>query len=470
MEVALQHPSEQALAERLSAMREAHRQKPPSLAERRARLRALRRRFAASLEAMCQAVAADFGRRSRHETLLADGMTVLDELDHAIRHLPRWARAKGVFPGFKLWPASARLLPEPLGVVGILAPWNYPVNLSLIPLVAAYAAGNHVLLKPSEYAPHTAQWLAALLGELFPPEQVGVVLGDATVAKAFVRLPFDHLFFTGSTAIGREVMRAAAEHLVPVTLELGGKSPAIVAPGYPIAHAAERIAAGKCFNAGQTCIAPDYALLPEDALRPFAEAFRETVRRRYPEGAQSPDYTAIIHERQYQRLAAWLAEAEREGAEIVRCFEGDAEARIFPPTLVLKPPSSIRLSCEEIFGPILPLVPYRRYEEALRHVEERPRPLALYLFDQDRNRLATALARLPAGGVTVNDTMLHVASPKLPFGGIGPSGMGVYHGEAGFRTFSHFKPILRQPRLNALRWLVPPYRGLADRMIRLIVR
>jgi coniferyl-aldehyde dehydrogenase len=470
MSIVLAQPDAARLAERLAAMRAAHRHAPPSLHERRSRLRALRSRFAASLEAMCAAVAADFGRRSRHETLLADGMTVLDELDHALRHLPRWVRPKRVRPGLKLWPAGAKLLPEPLGVVGILSPWNYPINLALIPLIAAYAAGNHILLKPSEHAPQSAAFLGELLAEVFPPEQVGVVLGDAEVAKAFVRLPFDHLFFTGSTAVGQEVMRAAAEHLVPVTLELGGKSPAIIAPGYPLEHAVERIAAGKCFNAGQTCIAPDYVLLPEAALADFAARFAEVVRARYPEGAASADYTAIIHERQYQRLQAWVEEARAAGARILPAFDPDPERRIFPPTLVLDPPPHIRLGCAEIFGPILPLWPYRELEEALSFVERRPRPLALYVFDHDRRRLAQVLARLPAGGVTVNDTMLHVASPRLPFGGIGPSGMGAYHGETGFRTFSHLKPVLYQSRLSPIRWLVPPYRGLVDRLVRRLAR
>ncbi|MDW8480113.1 MAG: coniferyl aldehyde dehydrogenase [Xanthomonadales bacterium] len=459
-----------ALPALLARLREAHRAGPPTLRERLARLGELRARLASGLEELCAVIAADFGRRSRHETLLADGMTVLDEIDHALARLPRWTRPRRVSPGWKLWPARARLMPQPLGVVGILSPWNYPVNLSLIPVVAAWAAGNHVLLKPSERAPRTAAWLGALLARVFPPERVSVVEGDAELARAFVRLPFDHLFFTGATAIGREVMRAAAENLVPVTLELGGKSPALIAPGYPLAHAAERIAAGKCFNAGQTCIAPDYALLPEDAVEPFAEAFAAVIARRYPQGAASPDYTAIIDERHYRRLSDWLDEARSAGARVWQAFAPDAAGRIFPPTLVFDPPPGIRLSCEEIFGPILPLLPYRDLDQAIAHVLAGERPLALYAFDRDRRRLGELLARTHAGGVTVNDTMLHVASPRLPFGGIGASGMGSYHGEAGFRAFSHFKPVLAPARLHPARWLVPPYRGLAARLIRLLVR
>ncbi len=458
------------LGQTLARMRAAHAARVPDLDQRLDDLRRLREAFKARLPEFVAAMDADFGRRSRHESMLTDGMTVLREIDHTRARLRRWMRPKRGLADWLFWPATTEIRPQPLGVVGIIAPWNYPVNLALMPLVAALAAGNHVMLKPSEHTPRTSALLKEFLGTLYPETRVAVVLGDAEVAAAFSALPFDHLFFTGSTAVGRQVMAAAAKNLTPVTLELGGKSPAIIAPDYPIETAAARIAAGKWLNAGQTCIAPDYVLLPPTKIEAFVEAMRAYVRRAYPKPAESPDYTSIASERQFQRLTAWLAEARARGASVIELGDSDPARRVLAPTLVVGAPADVRLMQEEIFGPILPLVPADSVDAAIAFVNARPRPLALYYFDHDRRRIRRVLDRTIAGGVTINDTIMHIAQSELPFGGVGPSGMGAYHGHAGFIAFSKPKPVLHQARFSSLALMRPPYGRLADRLIRFLTR
>jgi coniferyl-aldehyde dehydrogenase len=458
------------LAATLARLRAAHRAHRPDLAQRLDDLARLRARFKPRLDQFAGAMSADFGRRSRHESLLTDGMTVLAEIDHVRARLRGWMKPKRRAADRLFWPARTELRYQPLGVVGIIAPWNYPVNLALKPLVAAIGAGNHVMLKPSEHTPRTAALLAELLAEVFPDTRVATVLGDGAVAAAFAALPFDHLFFTGSTAVGRLVMAAAAPNLTPVTLELGGKSPAIVAPGYPIATAAERIAAGKWLNAGQTCIAPDYVLLPPAALDPFIAAMRAQVARRYPDTAASADYTSIVNERQYRRLVAALDEARARGARVIELGRGDPAQRVLPPTLVVGGEPQLRLLQEEIFGPILPLVTVDSVDAAIDYVNDRPRPLALYHFDHDAARTERVLGSIVAGGVTVNDTVLHFAQSELPFGGVGPSGMGHYHGHAGFLALSKQLPVMYQARWSSTALLRPPYRRLADMLVRFLTR
>lgn len=454
----------------LARIRAAHAARVPDYEQRMADLGRLRDAFKARLPDFVAAMDADFGRRSRHESMLTDGMTVLNEIDHIRAKLKRWMRPKRGLADWLFWPATTEIRYQPLGVVGIISPWNYPVNLALMPLAAALAAGNHVMLKPSEHTPRTSALLKEFLASLFPETQVAVVLGDAEVAAAFSALPFDHLFFTGSTEVGRHVMAAAAKNLTPVTLELGGKSPAIIAPDYPIETAVARIAAGKWLNAGQTCIAPDYVLLPPSRIEAFVEAMRAYVRCAYPELANSPDYTSIASERQFQRLTAWLAEARARGATIIELGDSDPARRVLAPTLVVGAPADVRLMQEEIFGPILPLVPADSVDAAIAYVNASPRPLALYHFDHDRKRIRRVLERTIAGGVTINDTILHIAQSELPFGGIGPSGMGVYHGHAGFLTFSKQKPVLYQARISSLALMRPPYRKLADLLLRFLTR
>ena len=457
----------------LARLRAAQRAQLPDLRQRLDDLARLRAAFKDRLDTLVRAMQADFGQRSTHETLLSDGMTVLAEIDHLRRHLRRWMRPQRRAVGWRFWPARAELRAVPLGVVGVIAPWNYPVNLALIPLATAIAAGNHVYLKPSEHTPHTSAALRALLAEVFPPERVAVALGGAEVAAAFAGLPFDHLLFTGSTAVGRRVMAAAAPNLTPLTLELGGKSPAILDGEFPLDVAAARLASGKWLNAGQTCIAPDYVLLPRGRRDALVSALRDEVRRRYPTLDGNTDYTAVINAAQYARLTGYLDEARAAGATVVELVPAPADAaarRVLPPTVVLDPPLSLRLMQDEIFGPILPVLGVDGLDAAIGHVNAHDRPLALYLFSHDRRQQEAVLSRCVAGGVTLNDTLMHNACSNLPFGGVGPSGMGHYHGREGFLTFSKQLPVFRQSRLSSFAIFKPPYRGLVDRMLAFLLR
>ncbi len=413
------------------------------------------------------AVSADFGRRSRHETLLADVMMVQDDITHTLRHLRRWMKPKSAAVDYKAWPARAEIQQKPLGVVGILSPWNYPIQLALNPLVAAIAAGNHVMLKPSEHTPRTSALLAQMLESIFPAERVSVVLGGADVAAKFSELAFDHLFYTGSTAVGKLVMAAAAKHLTPVTLELGGKSPCVIAPDYPMAKAVARIAAMKFLNAGQTCIAPDFVLVAKGQRDTFVDAFRSTVLSAYPNIAENPDYTSIVNDRQYQRLQRYLDDARAKGGDVVQVCAGDAPdvgSRILPPTLVLNATRDMTVMQEEIFGPILPVLEYSDLNEVAELINAGERPLAYYQFDQQSSRVQAMLDKITAGGVTINDCALHITQHDLPFGGVGASGMGHYHGHAGFLTFTKQMPVFKQGFWSAFWLLKPPYKQLADRM------
>jgi len=467
------HISDSGLRALLAAQREAHAQHTPDYAQRMDDLRRLRAAFKARFDDLATAMSADFGHRSRHESQLADEMTVLHAIDHARSHLRRWMKPKRMLADWQFWPATCEIRFQPLGVVGVIAPWNYPVNLALIPLVEALAAGNHVMLKPSEHTPRTSAALAELLASVFPQERVATVLGGPEVGATFTTLPFDHLFFTGSTAVGRKVALAAAPNLTPVTLELGGKSPAIVAPDYPLATAAARIAAGKLLNAGQTCIAPDYVLLPTAAREGFVQALRSYVQQHYPALRDTPDYTSIVSERQYARLKHLVEDARAKGATVVTLPGEDAHdpaRRVFAPTLLLGVDDGMAVMQEEIFGPILPLVGYGAIEEAVAYVNRHPQPLALYHFDHDRARTERVLDQTLAGGVSVNDAVLHIVQSRLPFGGVGPSGMGHYHGHAGFLTFSKQKSVFRQARFSSLALLRPPYGAFAERMLKFLTR
>jgi len=458
------------LAATLARLRAAQRANTPSYQQRMDDLKRLRSAFKARFNDLAAAMSADFGRRSKQECALGDAVTVLQDIDHIRRHLHGWMRSKRDLADWLFWPARTEIRYQPLGVVGVISPWNYPVNLALLPLSAAIAAGNHVMLKPSEHTPRTSAELQTLLGEVFPADRVAVALGGPDVAAAFAALPFDHLFFTGSTAVGRKVMQAAAQNLTPVTLELGGKSPAILAPGYSIPTAVDRIAAGKLLNAGQTCIAPDYVLMQKESVAPFVAEMQRVVAQRYPNLATNPDYTSIVNEGQYRRLTGYLDAARAAGANVVELAQGDAANRILPPTLVIEPPENLALMQEEIFGPILPVLIVDSVDAAIDFVNARPRPLALYHFDNDSARTQRVLDRTVAGGVTVNDTVLHIAQTNLPFGGVGPSGMGHYHGHEGFLTFSKQKPVLYQARFSSMKVLRPPYGRLADFVLRFLTR
>ena len=440
---------------------------------RRAALDQLAALLRAHGDALAEAIDADFQGRSRAETRLLEIFPSLESVRHARRHFKSWMKPRKVSTSLWFRPARSRIVPQALGVVGIVVPWNYPIYLAVGPAVAALAAGNRVLVKMSETAPRTAELFARLVAERFDPAVMHVITGDADVGRAFSALPFDHLLFTGSTAVGRDVMRAAAENLTPVTLELGGKSPAIVGRDIDVRVAAQRILHGKCLNAGQTCIAPDYVLVPEERLDDFARAAKDAVAAMYPTLRDNPDYTAIVDQRHRARLRGWLDEARSRGARITP-LAGDGEdlsqGPKIAPTLVVGAPDDTRLMQEEIFGPILPLVPYRTLDEAIAHVNARPRPLALYVFDHDRGAIDAVLARTMSGGVSVNETLVHIAQEELPFGGVGPSGMGQYHGRAGFETFSKQKPVFHQSRFSGLPLFRAPYGPRFEALLKLLLR
>lgn len=442
------------------------------LPERRRRLDALEALLHDNTEALCAAVASDFGHRSPHETRLLEIFPSLEGIRHTRRHLAAWSKPRRRPVSLWFQPGRAEVRPQPLGCVGIVTPWNYPIYLAVGPLTAAFAAGNRALVKMSEFTPSTATVLAKLARRYFAADELAIVEGDMAVAEAFVRLHFDHLLFTGSTAVGRHVMRAAADNLTPVTLELGGKSPAIVAPGYPVEKAAARILAGKCLNAGQTCIAPDYVFLPAGQEQVFSDAARRIVATSYPDMVRNPDYTAVVNARHYQRLQGYLDDARGKGARLLPLADGSGGEvnRRLPPTLILDPDDSMRIMQDEIFGPLLPVLTYDRLDNALAYINGRDRPLALYLFDDDSRRIRHVLDHTVAGGVTINDTILHIAQENLPFGGIGPSGMGHYHGHEGFLTFSKLKPVFHQSRINAICLFNPPYGKLFERLIKVLLR
>lgn len=455
----------EALEPLLAAQRAAYRANPmPSAEQRRAWLKALRELILGEKQALIEAVSRDFSNRAAEETLLAEIMPSLHGIDYASKRLGRWMKPSRRSVGLAFQPAAAKVVYQPLGVVGVIVPWNYPLYLAFGPLIGALAAGNRVMIKMSESTPATSQLVKELLARIFPEDMVAVVLGEAEVGQAFSRLPFDHLLFTGATSIGKHVMRAAAENLVPVTLELGGKSPAIVSADVPLADAAERIAFGKTMNAGQTCVAPDYVLVPQDRLEGFVAAYRTAVQRFYPKLENNPDYTAIINERQLGRLKGYIADAEAKGAQLVPLFPGD-QGRRLAHSLVLNVSDEMKLMQEEIFGPLLPIVPYQRLDEAFAYINDRPRPLALYYFGYDKGEQQRVLHETHSGGVCLNDTLLHVAQDDMPFGGVGPSGMGHYHGHEGFLTFSKAKGVLIKQRFNAARLIYPPYGTAIQKLI-----
>ena len=446
----------------------------PSLAVRRDRLARLAAMGEKHADAITAAISADFGHRSAHETQMSELVLVGGSIRHAQRHLRAWMKPRRITTALHYLPASNRLLRQPLGVVGIVSPWNYPYLLALSPAVAALAAGNRVMIKPSELVPRFSELLQQMVAEFFALEEIAVVTGDAQTGKAFSELPFDHLFFTGSTAVGRLVAQAAAKNLTPVTLELGGKSPTILDPSSDVAQAAPRVAFGKLLNAGQTCIAPDYAFVPRDRVDAFVEHLHRAVAKMYPRLAANPDYSSIVSERHYARLQGLIEDASAKGARIVTINPAGedfaASARKLAPTLVLGATPEMKVMQEEIFGPILPLLAYDRIEEAIAYINRHERPLALYWFGNDDANRDRVLAQTISGGVTLNDCIWHIAQEDQPFGGVGASGSGSYHGEWGFRTFSKEKPVFAQPRFNGMFLMYPPFGKTFERVLALLKR
>ena len=442
-------------------MREAQLADPmPGLETRRDRLQRLLKGLEEHEEAFTQAISADFGQRSAFETANYDITVTLADIKYQIRNLARWMRIRKRSVPLHLMPGRARIVPQPLGVVGVISPWNFPVFLSLSPVAGAIAAGNRVMLKPSEWTPKTSALLAELASEAFEPDEFAVFEGGIETGRAFAELPFDHLLFTGSTRVAKEVSNSAAKNLTPLTLELGGKSPALVCPGANLKRAAERIVFGKLANAGQICIAPDYVFVERAKFHDFIELLQIYSKKAYPRLNNNPDYTSIISADHFSRLNRMIEEAREDGAEIIRINPDgetlESSARKIPPTLILRPNPTLSVMQEEIFGPILPVLSYEKIEEAIEFIQHRARPLALYLFTEKARERERILRETVSGGVAVNEVLFHCVCETLPFGGVGASGMGSYHGQAGFDTFSHLKPVFIQPRFNFNFFLVPP--------------
>ena len=473
MDQSLQSPGLRALENAFHRQFELSRSEAaPKLEVRLDRLQRLRAVITDNEARFEQAISADFGHRCAIETAIAESMMVLGEIKHAARHLKKWMAPQRIATALQFAPAKNRLIPQPLGVVGIIAPWNYPLQLTLAPAVAALAAGNRVMIKPSELVPRFSALLAEVIGQKFDAGEMIVTGIEDEIAKAFASLPFDHLMFTGSTRIGRLVAEAAGRNLTPVTLELGGKSPAIIDRSADLDEAAERIAYGKLLNAGQTCIAPDYALVPETSVQDFADRLQRHMRRMFGADPANKDYTSIVSDRHYARLEALVADAAAKGAKIMQAAKPDDPAwktiRKFPPTVIVDVTPEMAVMKEEIFGPLLPVIGYRNAAEPIAYINRRDRPLALYWFGKDDAARDEVLARTVSGGVTVNDCLFHFAQVHQPMGGVGASGSGAYHGEWGFRTLTKLKPVFYRSAFNRLADLYPPYGAKIARLQKLM--
>jgi len=422
---------------------------------------------------LASAISADFNGRAYEETLALEIFGLLDEIRYTRKHLRRWMKPRSVGTNWQFRPSRSRILYQPLGVVGIMGAFNYPVHLTLSPLVGALAAGNHVIAKPSELAPRSGELLREIIAGLFAEDYVTIVTGDGEVSRAFGRLPFNHLLFTGSSRVGRQIMRQAADHLTPVTLELGGKSPALIARDYPLERAVPDICYAKLLNAGQTCVAPDYVLVHEDRYDDFMRLTKATIAGFYPSLVANPDYTRLITAREHARLSDWVEEARSRGAKVdainPKAEVCDANNRVFAPTLVSDCPEDAQLMRNEIFGPVLPVLRYRDLDEALARIKRGSRPLALYYFDNDRSRVDHVLDSTISGGVTINGCVYHVGQHSLPFGGVGDSGMGHYHGFDGFETFSKKRPVFHVSRLMNTALLRPPFGTAVQWMIGILL-
>ena len=462
MDQPLKSPALRALEDCFARMFELSRNRPaPTLAERLDRLARLQAAVSDNESRFEQAISADFGHRSATETAIAETLLVLGEIKHATRHLKKWMAPQRVSTALQFLPAKNRLIPQPLGVVGIIAPWNYPLQLTLAPAVGALAAGNRIMIKPSELVPRFSALLRDVIAAKFDPGEMVVTGIEDEIAKTFATLPFDHLIFTGSTRVGRLVAEAAGRNLTPVTLELGGKSPVIIDVSADLDAAAARVAYGKLLNAGQTCIAPDYVLLPEAMVRDFAGQLESHMRRMYGTDPDNADYTSIVSDRHYARLEALVADAAAKGARIVQPARPDDPAwrsrRKFPPTLVVGATPDMTIMQEEIFGPLLPIVGCKDAAASIAWINRHDRPLALYWFGKDEAARDEVLSRTVSGGVTVNDCLFHFTQINQPMGGVGASGTGAYHGEWGFRSLSKLKPVFYRSPFNRLADLYPPY-------------
>lgn len=436
------------------------RQPRRALADRRRDLEALERLVLDNEAAIADAIDADFGGRSRQETRLLEIAVTAQAARHARKALATWMKPRRVGTPATAAPGRSLIRHEPKGVVGIVSPWNYPVQLTLVPLVAALAAGCRVLIKPSELTPRTSQLMAALLADRFPADQVAVVTGGTDVAEAFCAQRFDHLFYTGSTRVGRSVAEAAARNLTPVTLELGGKSPVIVDDAVPLERVVHPLAWGRFLNAGQTCVAPDYVLATGGRAEALGQAVIRQAETFYPDLASNPEYTAIVSDRHHARLTAMIDEARHRGVQVLQAKHDPAacaQARRIAPTVLVDPPADLAVMREEIFGPLLPVLNCPSIQAACARVNAGEHPLALYVFSDNHRVVGQVLESTRSGGVTVNATMLHLANENLPFGGVGESGSGAYHGRRGFEEFSHARSVFVAGRWHSSRLIAPPY-------------
>lgn len=442
----------------------------PSYKERIAALDAMLGMIKTNHDLLVATVCADFGNRSFAETQLSELMPIVNGIKHIRAHLKGWMRPSKRKVGMAFKPATARVMYQPLGVVGVLAPWNYPLSLTLVPLIEALAAGNRVMLKPSELTPRTADLLKRLLAETFPVEQVAVVIGDAALAGRFSELPFDHMLFTGSTSVGRHVMAAAARNLTPVTLELGGKSPVVIGADFPLKKAARLVAIGKFFNAGQTCVAPDYVMVPRHLVDTFAAELLDASKQLYPTIEGNKDYTSIISPRHYDRLVKMIEQASTAGARVWQHgTAGRTDSRKIPPTILTNVSLETDVMREEIFGPLLPVIAYDNLEQAITFINARAKPLALYGFSNNGTFIDQLLEQTRSGGVTINGTMLHATQDDLPFGGVGHSGTGAYHGYEGFVRLSHARGVFKLSRFNMSDKVSAPYGTMTRLVTRLML-
>ena len=464
----------EALLRVFGKQREAYLSDPiPDLEQRKRDLLTLKRMVSENLDSIVAAIDEDYGSRSRHETLFAEIITVTDGINDTLRHLKRWMKPQRRHVDWKLYPgARNRLIPQPLGVVGLIIPWNFPVNLAFSQLTGAFAAGNRAMVKLSENSMALAAVLKELSPRYFPPEKLAWFEETGGVGIEFSKVPFDLLVFTGSGQTGRAVMASAARNLTPVVLELGGKSPAIIDPEFPLAKAVERILFVKQFNAGQICTNVDYVFVHESQRNEFIDRARDYVARHCPD-INHPDYTSIIDDRSYRRLEETLEDARGKGATVINLSgdqPGNRDQRKLPMHLVLDTTANMSIRGRETFGPILMVLTYSDPEEVIRYINGEDRPLALYPFTNDKELQALYIDRIMSGGVTVNDALFHVAQHDLPFGGVGASGMGHYHGYEGFVTFSKLRPVFYQAGFSAMKFLAPPYGRLATRALNLMAR
>ena len=414
-----------------------------------------------------EAMTADFGHRSEHQSLFTDIASSVTPLRHAQKHMKQWMRRekRKLTPALLgLFGAKAWIDYQPLGVVGVISPWNFPVNLTFAPLSGILSAGNRCMIKPSEYTPVTSAAMAEAIAAEFDAAEIAVVTGGPATGADFSGLAFDHLLFTGATSVAKHVMRAASENLVPVTLELGGKSPVVIGRSAEMAATTDSLMAGKMLNAGQICLSPDYVFVPEERMDEFVESTKASVKKMFPTLVDNPDYTSVVNERHYERLNGYIEEARTAGAEVVEINPAEEDFRQQPahkiaPTLVLDPGDDLAVMQEEIFGPVLPVKPYADVQSTIDYVNAHDRPLGLYYFGSDQAEASQVVNHTTSGGVTLNDVIMHIAQEELPFGGVGPSGMGAYHGVDGFKRFSHAKSVFKQTKFNLaeMMGMRPPY-------------